>query len=66
MNEFFSDLENFLLILKDNVISLGRTLALTIIAIGLVSWAVYPIFGYTGKRLIVSGIMLLIILEILS
>ena len=51
--------------LKGAALSIGRVLAGTLIALGVVLWA-SDIFSYKGRRLIIAGIVLMIILELLS
>ena len=50
--------------MKDAALTIGRVLGGALIAIGAVLWA-SDLFSYKGKRLIISGIILLIILELL-
>lgn len=51
--------------MKDAALTIGRVLGGALIAIGAVLWA-SELFSYKGKRLIISGIILLIILELLG
>jgi hypothetical protein len=50
--------------IKDAALTIGRVLGGALIAIGAVLWA-SDLFSYKGKKLIISGIILLIILELL-
>ncbi len=51
-------------LIKDAAVEVGRIMAGALIALGVVLWA-SDIFSYKGKKLIISGIILLIIIEIL-
>ncbi len=50
--------------IKDAALQVGRIMAGTLIALGVVLWA-SDIFSYKGKKLVISGIILLIIIELL-
>lgn len=51
--------------MKNAALGLGKVLAGAILAIGVVLWA-SDIFSYKGRRLIISGSILLIILELIT
>lgn len=55
----------FLNVLKSSAITIGRVMAGTVIAIGVVLWG-SEIFSYKGKRLILAGLITLMIIEAIS
>ncbi len=64
INELTQSIMNILNLLKESAISIGRVLAGTLIALGVVLWA-SDIFTYKGRKLILAGIILLILMELI-
>ncbi len=64
IQDLTQDIIDILSILKESAISIGRVMAGTLIALGVILWA-SDIFSYKGKRLILAGIMLLILIELI-
>ncbi|MDK2383978.1 MAG: hypothetical protein QI199_04090 [Candidatus Korarchaeota archaeon] len=64
INKLTQSIMNILNVLKESAISIGRVLAGTLIALGVVLWA-SDIFTYKGRKLILAGIILLILMELI-
>ncbi len=64
IQDLTQDIMNILNTLKESAISIGRVMAGTLIALGVILWA-SDIFSYKGKRLILAGIILLILMELI-
>ncbi len=64
INELTQSIMKILTMLKESAISIGRVLAGTLIALGVVLWA-SDIFTYKGRKLILAGIILLILMELI-
>ncbi len=64
INELTQSIVNILNMLKESALTIGRVLAGTLIALGVVLWA-SDIFTYKGRRLILAGIILLILMELI-
>jgi len=62
---FKAELIEILSFLRESAIELGRILAGTLIAVGVVLWA-SDVFSYKGRKLITSGVILYFVLELLS
>ncbi len=64
INELTQSILGILNTLKASAISIGRVMAGTLIALGVVLWA-SDIFTYKGRKLILAGIILLIVMELI-
>ncbi len=64
IGELTQSIVNILNMLKESALTIGRVLAGTLIALGVVLWA-SDIFTYKGRRLILAGIILLILMELI-
>ncbi len=64
ISELTQSIVNILNMLKESALTIGRVLAGTLIALGVVLWA-SDIFTYKGRRLILAGIILLILMELI-
>ncbi len=64
INDLTQSIIDILNMLKESALSIGRVLAGTLVALGVVLWA-SDIFSYKGKRLILAGIILLILMELI-
>ncbi|RDD53801.1 MAG: hypothetical protein BA066_02630 [Candidatus Korarchaeota archaeon NZ13-K] len=51
--------------LRSSALTIGRILAGTLIALGIVLWG-SDIFSYKGRRLVLTGIILIIVMEMLA
>ncbi len=56
---------DFINTLKASAITIGRVLAGALIAIGVVLWA-SDVFSYRGRKLIISGVILMLLIELVS
>ena len=56
---------DFINVLKNSAITIGRVLSTALIAIGLVLWA-SDVFSYRGRKLIIGGIILMLLIELIS
>ncbi len=56
---------DFINVLKNSAITIGRVLSTALIAIGLVLWA-SDVFSYKGRKLIIGGIILMLLIELIS
>lgn len=65
IEEFFSWLKGVLSLIREQAVMLGKALGATILVIGLVMWG-SDLFAYKGRRLITTGALLLLILELIS
>ncbi len=64
IQDLTQDIVDILNTLKESAITIGRVLAGTLVALGVILWA-SDIFSYKGKRLILAGIVLLILMELI-
>ncbi len=56
---------DFINMLKASAITIGRVLSGALIAIGVVLWA-SDVFSYRGRKLIISGVILMLLIELVS
>lgn len=52
-------------LLKSSALTIGRVMAGVLIALGVVLWG-SDIFSYKGKKLILAGLILIIVMEMIS
>lgn len=65
LGELTQAIINLLNALKESALSVGRVMSGTLIALGAVLWA-SDIFSYKGRKLILAGIILLIVMELIG
>ncbi|MDW8035766.1 MAG: hypothetical protein RMI85_04860 [Candidatus Korarchaeum sp.] len=52
-------------LLKSSALTIGRVMAGTLIALGVVLWG-SDVFSYRGKKLILAGLILIIVMEMIA
>lgn len=64
ISELTQAIIHLLNMLRESAFSIGRVLSGTLIAIGVVLWA-SDVLAYKGRKLILAGIILLILMELI-
>ncbi len=65
VNDITQSIVDFINMLKESAITIGRVLSGALIAIGVVLWA-SDVFSYRGRKLIIGGIILMLLIELVS